>query len=46
MGSIFKEIYINAKKHFKNVVNYKPLSSKKDSKEIYIFCKGVLKYDT
>jgi len=46
MGSIFKEIYINAKKNFKNVVNYKPISSKKESKEIYIFCKGVLKYDT
>ena len=46
MGSIFREIYINAKKHFENVVNYKPISSKKESKEIYIFCKGVLKYDT
>ena len=46
MGSIFKEIYINAKKNFENVVNYKPISSKKESKEIYIFCKGVLKYDT
>ena len=46
MGSIFKEIYINAKKNFENVVNYKPISSKKESKEIYIFCKGVLKCDT
>ena len=27
----------------KKVVIYKPLSSKKDSKEVYIFCKGVLK---
>ena len=43
MGSIFKEIDKNAKKHFKKVIKYKPLSSKKESKEIYIFCKGVLK---
>ena len=32
-----------AKKYFKKVVKYKPLSSKKESKEIYIYCKGVLK---
>ena len=43
MGSIFKEINETAKKSFKKVVIYKPLSSKKESKEIYIFCKGVLK---
>ena len=43
MGSIFNEISKKAKKHFKKVINYKPLSSKKESKEIYIFCKGVLK---
>ena len=43
MGSIFGEINGLAKKSFKNVVKYKPLSSKKESKEIYIFCKGVLK---
>ena len=43
MGSIFSEINERAKKSFKNVVKYKPLSSKKESKEIYIFCKGVLK---
>ena len=43
MGSIFKEINEKAKKNFKKVVKYKPLSSKKESKEIYIFCKGVLK---
>ncbi len=43
MGSIFKEINACAKKYFKNVIKYKPLSSKKKSKEIYIFCKGVLK---
>ena len=46
MGSIFNEINDTAKKYFKKVVNYKPLSSKKESKEIYIFCKGVSKYDT
>ena len=43
MGSIFKEINEKAKKNFKNVIRYKPLSSKKESKEIYIFCKGILK---
>ena len=43
MGSIFKEINETAKKSFKKVVIYKPLSSKKESKEIYIYCKGVLK---
>ena len=42
MGSIFKEINEKAKKNFKKVVKYKPLSSKKESKEIYIYCKGVL----
>jgi len=41
MGSIFSEIKEKAKKSFKNVVIYKPLSSKKESKEIYIYCKGV-----
>jgi len=42
MGSIFSEINEKAKKSFKKVVIYKPLSSKKESKEIYIFCKGIL----
>ena len=41
MGSIFSEIDTKAKKCFKKVVKYKPLSSKKESKEIYIYCKGV-----
>ena len=43
MGSIFVEINKMAKRYFKNVIKYKPLSSKKESKEIYIYCKGVLK---
>ena len=43
MGSIFNEIRDTANKSFKKVVIYKPLSSKKESKEVYIFCKGVLK---
>ena len=43
MGSIFKEIKEKAKKSFKDIVIYKPLASKKESKEIYIFCKGILK---
>ena len=43
MGSIFQEIKAKASKYFRKVINYKPLSSKKESKEIYIYCKGVLK---
>ena len=43
MGLIFKEINEKAKKSFKKVVIYKPQSSKKESKEIYIYCKGILK---
>ena len=43
MGSIFQEIKKKAEKCFKKVVLYKPLSSKKESKEIYIYCKGILK---
>ena len=43
MGSIYDEINKKAKKHFKKIIKYKPLSSKKESKEIYIFCKGILK---
>ena len=43
MGSIYNEINAKAKECFKKVVKYKPLSSKKESKEIYIFCKGILK---
>ena len=42
MGSIFNEINEKANNYFKKVIKYKPLSSKKESKEIYIFCKGVL----
>ena len=45
MGSVFKDINEIAKKSFKKVVIYKPLASKKESKEIYIYCKGVLKND-
>ena len=41
MGSIFQEINKKAKKYFRKVVNYKPASSKKESKEIYIYCKGI-----
>ena len=43
MGSIYKEINEMANNSFKKIVKYKPLSSKKESKEIYIFCKGLLK---
>ena len=43
MGESYTDINKKAKKSFKNVIKYKPLSSKKESKEIYIFCKGILK---
>ena len=43
MGSIFVEIHNKANQCFKKVVKYKPLSSRKESKEIYIYCKGILK---
>ena len=43
MGSIFKEINKKAIEKFRKVVKYKPISSKMESKEIYIFCKGVIK---
>ena len=42
MGSIFNEINEKAKKNFKKVIKFKPQSSKKESKEVYIFCIGVL----
>ena len=44
MGSIFNEINTKAINLFKQVIKYKPLSSKKESKEIYIFCKGNQKF--
>ena len=40
MGSVFNEINEKANKCFKKVVKYKPKSSRKESKEIYIYCKG------
>ena len=41
MGSIFPEIQEKANKCFKKVVIYKPLSSRRESKEIYIYCKQI-----
>jgi len=41
MGSIFNDINKTAKDSFKKVIKYKPLSSRKESKEIYIYCKGL-----
>jgi len=43
MGSIFKKVNEIAKKNFEKVIKYKPLSSRKESKEIYIYCKGISK---
>jgi len=42
MGSEFKDINRKAMKFFRKVVKYKPLSSKKESREIYIFCQGII----
>jgi len=41
MGAIFKEIKIRAKEIFKEVLIFKPKSSRKESKEIYIFCRNL-----
>ena len=41
MGSIFTEIDKKANECFKKVVKFKPLSSRKESKEIYIYCRGI-----
>tara|TARA_B100001123_G_C15173481_1_gene972390 strand:- start:586 stop:1209 length:624 start_codon:yes stop_codon:yes gene_type:complete len=41
MGSIFPEIQKKANNSFRKVVQYKPLSSRKISREIYIYCKGI-----
>ena len=43
MGSVFNEIDKKARECFKNVIKYKPQSSKKESKELYIYCKGFSK---
>ena len=43
MGSIFIDINKKANKYFKRVVKYKPISSRQESKEIYIYCKGISK---
>ena len=43
MGSVFDEINKRAREYFKNVIKYKPASSKKESKELYIYCKGFSK---
>ena len=43
MGSTFKEIDEKANKCFKKVIKYKPAPSRQESKEIYIYCKGISK---
>ena len=39
MGSTFNEIVSEAKQNFKDIKIYKPLSSRKESKESFIICK-------
>ena len=41
MGSIFIEINNKANLYFKKVIKFKPLSSRQESKEIYLYCKGI-----
>ena len=41
MGSIFSEINNKANLYFKKVVKFKPSSSRQESKEIYLYCKGI-----
>ena len=41
MGAIFKDIQIRAKEIFKDVLIFKPKSSRKESKEIYILCSNL-----
>ena len=41
MGISYNEININAKKNFKKVVIFKPKSSRKESREVYIYCKDL-----
>ena len=43
MGSMFQNINKRANKSFNKVVRYKPISSKQESKEIYIYCKDIMK---
>ena len=40
MGVSYNEINSKAKKNFKKVVIFKPKSSRKESREVYIYCKG------
>ena len=41
MGAIFKEIQIRAKEVFEEVLIFKPKSSRKESKEVYIICRNL-----
>ena len=41
MGSVFIEINKKANLYFKKVIKFKPLSSRPESKEIYLYCKGI-----
>jgi len=41
MGTIFKEIQNRAKEIFEEVLIFKPKSSRKESREIYIFCRNL-----
>tara|TARA_B100000686_G_C15988193_1_gene570685 strand:- start:44 stop:310 length:267 start_codon:yes stop_codon:yes gene_type:complete len=42
MGETHKQIQKKANIIFKNVKFYKPSASRKDSKELYLFCKNII----
>ena len=44
MGSSFNEIISEAKKYFREIKVFKPLASRKNSKETFIICKLLRKY--
>tara|TARA_Y100000590_G_scaffold407683_1_gene498145 strand:- start:1109 stop:1732 length:624 start_codon:yes stop_codon:yes gene_type:complete len=44
MGSAFNEINSEAKKYFREINIFKPLASRKNSKETFIICKFLRKY--
>ena len=42
MGKEFKDIEMQAKNSFKTFIKYKPMASRKESREMYILCKNII----